>query len=68
VITEKIQQERRSRFVWHVETEPACNAGLERQAETVFCPTREKMQMTPQEPQEAVRFDKRRLRERRETP
>jgi hypothetical protein len=68
VIPKKVQQERRSGFVRRIQTEPACNAGLERQAKTVFCPTREEMQMTPHKPQEAVRFDKRRLRERHGTP
>ena len=68
MITKKIQQERRGGFVWRVQTEPACNGGLERQAKTVFCPTREQMQMTPRKPQEAVRFDKRLLRERHGTP
>jgi hypothetical protein len=57
VITEKVQQKRRSGFVWRIQTEPACNARLERQAKTVFCPTREEVQMTPHKPQEAVRFD-----------
>jgi hypothetical protein len=57
MMTKKAQQERRSGFVRRVQAEPACNAGLERQAKTVFWPTREQMQMTPHKPQEAVRFD-----------
>src|SRR4029077_6749408 len=60
-------QDRRCGFVWRVQTEPACNTGLQRQAKTVFWPTREEMQMTPHKPQETVRFDKRRLRERHGT-
>ena len=67
MIAEKIQQDRRCGFVWRVQTEPACNTGLQRQAKTVFWPTREEMQMTPHKPQETVRFDKRRLRERHGT-
>jgi hypothetical protein len=56
-MTKKVQKERRGGFVLRVQTEPPCNAGLERQAKTVFRPTREEMQMTPHKPQEAVRFD-----------
>ena len=37
---------------------------VERRAEAVFGATDEKMQMTPHEPQEAVRLDERRFRER----
>jgi hypothetical protein len=47
-----------------VEPEPACDAGLERRAEAVLSATDEKMQMTPHEPQEAVRLDERRFRGR----
>ena len=47
-----------------VEAEPARDLWLERRAEAVLGATNEKMQMTPHEPQKAVRLDERRLRER----
>ena len=46
------------------EPEPACDVGLKRRTEAVLGATDEKMQMTPHEPQEAVRLDERRFRER----
>jgi hypothetical protein len=46
-----------------IEPEPACHAKLERRAEAVLGAADEKMQMTPHEPQEAVRLDERRFRE-----
>jgi len=58
------QTRRRGCSVRFVEPEPACDIGLERRAEAVLGATDEKMQMTPHEPQEAVRLDERRFRER----
>jgi hypothetical protein len=58
------QRRRRGCSARLVEPEPACDIGLERRAEAVLGATDEKMQMTPHEPQEAVRLDERRFCER----
>ena len=55
---------RRGRSAKLIEPKPARDAGLERRAEAVLGASDEVMQMTTHEPQEAMRLDKCRLRER----
>ena len=65
VTAKDVQQTRRlGCSAGFVEPEPACDIGLERRSEAVLGATDEKMQMTPHEPQEAVRLDELRFRER----
>src|SRR5580692_11132294 len=64
VTAKHVQQTRRRRCSARLlESEPACDVGLERRAEAILGATDEKMQMTPHEPQETVRLDERRFRE-----
>ena len=58
------QARRRAGSVRFVESEPTCHGGLECRAEAVLGTTDEEMQMTPREPQEAVRLNESRFRER----
>jgi len=58
VISKEIEQRTHNWFARVRQAEPACDAGLQRPAETVFGPTCEQVQMTPHLPQEAVRLDK----------
>ena len=46
------------------EPEPACDAGLERRTEAVLGTTDKEMQVTPHEPQEAVRLNQPGFRQR----
>jgi hypothetical protein len=65
VTTKDVQQTRRRGCSARlVEPEPARDVWLERRAEAVLGATDEKMQMTAHEPQEAMRLDERRFRDR----
>jgi hypothetical protein len=55
------QTTRRTRLI---EAEPMCEGGLEHRAEAVLRAACKQMQMTPQEPQKAVRFDQWLVRKR----
>ncbi len=57
VISKEIEQRTCSRSARVRQAEPACDARLQRPAETVFGPACEQVQMTPHLPQEAVRLD-----------
>ena len=65
-VTAKVLQQtgRRAGSAGLVEPELACDGGLERRAEAILRATGEEMQVAPHEPQEAMRRNKRRFRER----
>ena len=58
------QPRRRCRSVQLFVLEAACDNGLERRGEAILGATGEAMQMTPHQPEEAVRFDQRWIGER----